>query len=443
MLSREYPNYALSASAKQELKDAVFSSRVFFLISFCAACVGLYFFAQAAISESDSKLDNIALIARAVIFVVAKAVLFHYLNKKDKNEIGILFACGAITSIALLAFEIWSVELATRNFIEKPVASYQATNSIIKNCDKKIIDMQSSIASLREKGNERINSKFKHFRETSKSLLAQAEAKETLLHQEMTRCDSVKLNNSPPRFAFYNDAAKFIYAWGSSIIIVLVSDLFAAMAGREKKIIKRIIGSTPPLDDGSDPKGKKSNSTKEELDLPKFDAVTEGQPSPVKAEADNAPVAELPSGTLLEPLQEQNTMTHSEQPVFTAQNAPQPQANQGKEIVKVFSFENTRGEFKKAHEKMKLIKRTKRLKGSADTDTKKGRNLRYRTVLHQVKKGEVRPSIRAIKSAAKCDYNTAAKYLQAMAKVGILIQNENGSYKLAPKKFTPKIVKSA
>lgn len=276
-MQQEYSKSVLDANTsiplsllKEEVSEALNSYRLFIAISFLAAIVGLYFFARVALEESDNQLDNYALIARAVIFVLAKAVLFHYLNKKTQQEIKILFLCGVMTSMSLLGFEIWSITISARDFIEKPVASYEAKNVALRNCDSKIAILKNKINGLQKRGFEKVNSKYKHFRESGSDLIAQSSKKETELNNEITRCDSIRIHNAPPRFALWGDAAKLFYAWGMSIIIVIVSDLFAAMAGHEKKALKRLlrisdgVGFDPVLPDGSNPKGNRPSLEKKE-----------------------------------------------------------------------------------------------------------------------------------------------------------------------------------
>lgn len=261
---------------KEEVSEAKSNYWLYISISFLAAIVGLYFFSRVALEESDNQLDNYALIARAVIFVVAKSVLFHYLNKKSKSEIKILFLFAAVTSMSLLGFEIWSITISARDFIEKPVASYQAKNIALKNCDSQIEMLKNKIHGLQEKGFEKVNSRFKHFRESGGDLIAQSSKKESELSNEITRCDSMRIHNTPPRFALWGDAAKLFYSWGMSIIVVLISDLFSAMAGNEKKELKILLRNQRvefDKPDGTDPDSERPSFDKKKPSSEKLSPV--------------------------------------------------------------------------------------------------------------------------------------------------------------------------
>lgn len=66
----------------------------------------------------------------------------------------------------------------------------------------------------------------------------------------------------------------------------------------------------------------------------------------------------------------------------------------------------------------------------ADTGTGKNKSGRYNRVKQQVISGKVRPSKPAIKKAAECGQSTADRYLSAMAQEGIIVQKDNGQYRL-------------
>lgn len=105
--------------------------------------------------------------------------------------------------------------------------------------------------------------------------------------------------------------------------------------------------------------------------------------------------------------------------------------NKESESVEVFWFENTKNGTQNAK---------RRDAESHDTGTVKGKNLRYKTIAQKIKKGEISPSIRSVKKAGNCDYDTAAKYLSDMHKRGILDRLEDGTYKLVVKRPKLKVV---
>jgi hypothetical protein len=74
---------------------------------------------------------------------------------------------------------------------------------------------------------------------------------------------------------------------------------------------------------------------------------------------------------------------------------------------------------------------------SADTGTQAGKATRYAEVRQQVIAGKVRPSKPAIKKAAQCGQPTAEKYLEAMAKEGIIQKLPNGRYALSESNIVP------
>lgn len=70
-----------------------------------------------------------------------------------------------------------------------------------------------------------------------------------------------------------------------------------------------------------------------------------------------------------------------------------------------------------------------RVAGSFDTGTGEGQDSRFQAVKAAVLAGDVSPSTSQIRKKFRCDYNTAAGYLQAMAGEGVLRRDEvTGQY---------------
>jgi len=426
MLSREYPNYAKNSTNAYEAFSKTLNNNKslcwFFLLLTICCVIGTYYASYIYLTLSlETAEPNImardAAKILAVAVMCASALLF-IIRPFIKGR------WFTILTVAIVSYEI--LTMGTNQYVAFKDSSRPQLNNTaqIKNIENEISQLEKDADSLRINGENEGQSKYLVSRERGGKLLSQASEKSRLASKKRDELGLLIANQKTTFGTVIPDWVLEIKCALRSFILPGIIALCFYMLGIFLYTLSKKVGIIPNeiKPDGSDPKGKKSNSTKDELNLPKFEVQAEAQPSPVKAEASTQTID---AGTV--PLEVQ---TAPSVPIRVQKNYLTPLDNKG----------DARIEYRK---KIGRGSTRKRAKGTADTDVKKGKNLRYRMIVAKVKKGEVAPTRRAIKAAAKCAQSTAETYLEAMHKEGILIQNENGSYKLAPKKFTPKIVKSA